>query len=388
MRRKPVPVQLINSVDLPGIEGARAWGDTFSQAFQDDLIESIHQEREYDFPANEDGTITYDILALSGGGSHGAFGAGYIYGWTKSGKRPMFKIVTGISTGALIAAFAYFGPEYNEQLKEMFTEIKTRDIFKVRKNLLSWLWRDSFAKTKPLEKRISNCLDDVAIKAFARAHLKGRRLYIGTTNMDAQRLTVWNIGKIAASGHPNAKKIIHKVFLAAASIPVAFPPVFFDVELDGKYYDEMHVDGGTITDVFFCGYMLDLVDARRRLSEQKGLKPLVNAYIIRSGKLTPSPDPTTRNIRNITRRTIMTVYKAHGWDHLHHIYNTLKQNGFEFNYAGIPSDYYLPEKQGFEKKEMQRLFNYGVKMSNREDNWQKMPYGYDNHVPEEYKHGS
>lgn len=385
MRRKPVPVNLIDSVDLPGIKGARSWGDEFSQDFQDDLVESIHQERECDFPLNKAGTVNYDILALSGGGAHGAFGAGYIYGWTKTGKRPIFKIVTGISTGALIAAFAFFGPEYNEYLKEMFTNIKTKNVFKIR-NFISWFWKDSFAKTKPLEKRIEKGLDETAIKAFARAHLKGRRLYIGTTNMDAQRLTVWNVGKIAASGHPSAKKIIRKIFLASASIPVAFPPVYFDVELDGKMYDEMHVDGGTITDVFLCGYMLDLVEARRRLCEEKGRDPNVTAYIIRSGKLTPSPRPVEGNLRNITRRTIMTVYKAHGWDHLHHIYNTLKQNGFDFNYIGIPSDYYLPEGQGFDKKEMQRLFDYGVRMSGSKDNWQKMPYGYNNNS-KTYKEG-
>jgi len=374
-RRKPVPTDKIFTVDLPEIKGVRAWGGRYNELFHDDIVTSVRQERRGDFPVADDGGVCYSLLALSGGGAHGAFGAGVIYGWTQTGKRPVFKVVTGISTGALIASFAFLGPGYSEKLREVFTTITAKDIFRVC-SFGSWLWKESFADTGPLKRLIAKYADENALKAIARAHNRGRRLYFGTANLDAQQLVVWNMGAIAASHHPGAVGLFRKVLLASASIPSAFPPVYFDVEADGKLYDEMHVDGGTITELFFSDYMLDLPAARKKVFGWDTPTAHVTAYLIRNGKLAPSPEPVARSLPRITRRAWLTLSKAHGWDHLHCIYEMAHQNRIDFNYMSIPEDCDLPGKQAFDREEMNRLFNLGIDLARSGGSWHKSPDGF------------
>ncbi len=370
--RNPVPLDQMSQAELIGIKGVRTWGDQYSQLFQDDIVESVRQEHEGDFPPKPDGCTCYNVLALSGGGAHGAFGAGFLYGWTQQGSRPRFKLVTGISTGALIAPLAFLGPEYDEELKEMFTTIKAKNVFRVR-NFISWLWNESFADTGPLVKLIEKYADAAALEAIARAHANGRRLYMGTTSLDAESLVVWNMGAIASSTHPDALKLFRKVVLASVSIPGAFPPVYFDVEAAGRVYDEMHVDGGTITEVFFHGSMLDLPAARKEVFGEKTPKATSALYIIRNGKLTSSPEQVPRSLQRITRRALSTLSKAHGWDHLYHIYDVTQRNQIDFNYIDIPADCVLPDRLTFDPEEMNRLFDLGVELAKSGDKWHKFP---------------
>ena len=247
--RNPVPVDRMKQAELPGMPDVRAWAGSFSEAFEADLAESVRQESVADFRRAPDGSGHYAALSMSGGGDKGAFGAGFLNGWTASGTRPTFKLVTGISTGALIAPFAFLGPEYDEVLKNAYTTISADEV--LRKRGLSRFWRDAVADTEPLAALIARDVDEDVLKAVARAHGQGRRLYVGTTHMDAGRLVVWNMGAIASSGHPEALALFRKVMLASASVPVAFPPVLIEVEVDGERYDEMHADGGVETQMFF-----------------------------------------------------------------------------------------------------------------------------------------
>lgn len=224
--RNAVPVEEIRRADIPGMVGVRAWGGEFSPRFQADLIASIRQEPVGAFPLNEQGLPVYHGLALSGGGSNGAFGAGILNGWTGAGTRPNFKVVTGISTGALIAPFAFLGSEYDQQLKTVYTTTRTRDILQ-RLNIFRIIFQgEAFAHVTPLKQLIETHFDDDFLQAVAVAHKRGQRLYVGTTHMDAQRLMVWNMGAIASSGHPDALDLFRKVILASSSVPAAFPPVF------------------------------------------------------------------------------------------------------------------------------------------------------------------
>jgi len=372
VRRNPVPVDLMSEAELKGIKGIRAWGDQYSRLFQEDIVKSMRQEREGDFSVKPDGSAFYNVLALSGGGAHGAFAAGFLYGWTQAGSRLKFKLVTGISAGALIAPCAFLGSDYDEELKEMFTATTAKNVFHIR-NFISWLWSESFADTAPLAKLIAKYADETALEAIAEGHARGRRLYIGTTNLDAQRLVVWNMGAIAGSGYPDALQLFRKVLLASASIPIAFPPVYFDVEAGGRLYDEMHVDGGTITEVFFDGCMLDFAVARKEVFGQDAPKPGIAVYIIRNGKLTPSPQQVPRSLPKITRRALSTLNKAHGWDHLHHIYEMARRNQVAFNYIDIPQDFELPDKEAFDLEEMNRLFSLGVNLAKSGYQWHKLP---------------
>jgi predicted acylesterase/phospholipase RssA len=244
--RNPVPQDLESEVQVPGMPGVRAWGDEVSEVFTAFALESIKQEKAAlgkDFtkkPAH--------FLALSGGGDDGAFGAGVLCGWTAHGDRPQFKLVTGISTGALIAPFAFLGSSYDDTLRHLYTDITSEDIFRM-KSLLTVLWRDSIADTAPLARQLEHYVDEALLAEVAAEHKKGRRLIIGTTQLDAQRLVLWNMGAIAASGDPEAIKLFRKIMLTSASIPAAFPPQYIKVAAGDNFYEEMHVDGGTTAEV-------------------------------------------------------------------------------------------------------------------------------------------
>ena len=244
--RNPLPQDLESEVQVPGMPGVRAWGDEANQGFTQFALTSIKEEMAafgkdvWKKPAF--------FLALSGGGDDGAFGAGVLCGWTAHGDRPQFKLVTGISTGALIAPFAFLGSSYDDTLRHLYTGITSEDIFRM-KSLLTVLWRDSVADTTPLAKKLEQYVDEAMLAEVAAEHNKGRRLIIGTTQLDAQRLVLWNMGAIAASGDPEAVKLFRKIMLTSASIPGAFPPQYMKVEAGGNWYEEMHVDGGTTAEV-------------------------------------------------------------------------------------------------------------------------------------------
>src|SRR5262249_31665013 len=161
-------------------------------------------------------------------------------GWTAADTRPEFKIVTGISTGALTAPFAFLGPEYDGTLREVYTTIRTKDIIEPR-STLSGIIGDALADNTPLLRLLRRKGDDRVMQAIAAEYQRGRVLLVGTTNLDAQRGVVWNVTAIAASGNPRALALIHQILLASAAIPAAFPPIMIDVEVDGRRYQEMHV---------------------------------------------------------------------------------------------------------------------------------------------------
>jgi predicted acylesterase/phospholipase RssA len=175
-------------------------------------------------------------LAVSGGGDNGAFGAGLINGWTETGTRPEFKMVTGVSTGALTAPFAFLGPDYDATLREVYTTMTPEKVYRARRFVVAALFDDAMADTSPLAEVIARYADQKLFDAIAREYQKGRMLMIGTTDLDAQRPVIWNIGALAASGHPGALELFRKILRASAAIPGAFPPVLVDVELDGKKY--------------------------------------------------------------------------------------------------------------------------------------------------------
>jgi len=173
------------------------------------------------------------LLAISGGGENGAFGAGLLCGWTEQGTRPEFELVTGISTGALTAPFAYLGPAYDAQLRSVYTELEPKQVL-ISRFVTAAVWDDAMADNSPLFHTISRHLDDRMLADIAMAYDSGRLLLIASTHLDAQQPVIWNIGAIAKSGHPKAANTIRRVLLASAAIPGAFPPTMFEVTLDGK----------------------------------------------------------------------------------------------------------------------------------------------------------
>ncbi len=368
--RNPVPIEKMERARLAGFTGIRTLESQCTAECEQDMIDSIRQELAANPAAARD--PSYNILAISGGGAQGAFGAGFLYGWTRSGTRPDFKCVTGVSTGALIAPLAFLGPVADDLLKRLYTTVNTWNIY-FRRNIVSWLWSESFADNAPLKALIDKYVTPEALELVASTHRSGKRLYIGTTNLDAQQFVVWNMGAIADSGHPDAIEVFRKVLLASVSIPCVFPPVYFGVRVDDRDYDEMHVDGGTIADVFVCDFLLDLPEARKKALPDDNVDVRTNLFIIRNEKMASSREQVPRNLMKITRRALHTLNKAHGSDHIHRIYAAARRKGVDFKYAGIPEDCETANMATFDVDGMTRLFDIGAELGVSGGNWSKTP---------------
>jgi predicted acylesterase/phospholipase RssA len=364
----PPPQQVEALVRMPGMPEVRAWGDEFSPVFQKDLIESLRQEQRSGlFREGE----TVDILAISGGGGDGAFGAGMLCGWSAAGNRPSFKLVTGISTGALTAPFAFLGPAYDDKLKKVYTTISSKDIFKL-KSFFGMVQTDAIALNDPLAKLTTEYIDEKMLKDIAAEHLKGRRLYIGTTALDAQRPVIWNMGAIAASGRSDALELFRKVMIASAAVPVAFPPVYIPVEAGGNSYDEMHVDGGVTNQVFLYGPMLNLPAGRKILGYDQPLrKPRV--FVIRNTRIKSNWLAVKPVMRSIAPRSVASLIKAQGVGDIYRIYVITQRDGLDFNLAHIPDELDTNRSDEFNKQVMNVLFDTGYNLARYGYRWQKTP---------------
>lgn len=371
--RNPVPVEDMHRAEVPGMPPVRARAGHLDPDFQADLVLSVKQEPPGAFPLDAGGYPVYHALALSGGGSSGAFGAGILNGWTDAGTRPDFKVVTGISTGALIAPFAFLGPAFDEQLKAVYTTVQTQDILE-RLNIMRILFEgEAFACTTPLEQMIETHFDENFLAAVARAHSLGRRLYVGTTHMDAQTLMVWNMGAIAGSGHPDALQLFQQIVLASSSIPAAFPPVFIEVEVDGQRYDEMHADGGTVTQVFFYEGTVDLAAAARAAGHIDRDAYRGTLHIIRNGKLGPEPEQVRRRLPEISGRALSTMIKFAAINDLYRIYLNTTTARLGYRYVAIPDEFEFQADEEFDPREMARLFELGYRLGLEGSAWQETP---------------
>jgi hypothetical protein len=296
------------------------------------------------------------ILALSGGGEGGAFGAGVLNGWTATGTRPEFTVVTGISTGALIAPFAFMGSDYDWVLKELYTETTAKQLVR-RNGIFSIFKLDALFDTAPMGKLIAEYVTTETLQKISQEHIKGRRLFIGTTNLDTLRTTIWDMGAIASSKHVDAPELFRKVMLASASIPGVYPAVYIYVQAEGKKFDEMHVDGGTSSQVFVYPPEFKL----KELSKKHGHNRERNLYVIFNSKLKPKGKTFKPGLRTIARRSISTLINTQGLGDIYRIYLTSQRDKVNFNMAFIPSDIEKKSNEEFDTDYMQELYDYGYK---------------------------
>jgi len=310
------------------------------------------------------------LLAVSGGGENGAFGAGLLCGWSEYGNRPVFELVTGVSTGALTAPFAYLGSAYDPQLRAVYTDMDVSRVLEKR-GLTAALWDDAMADNSPLFKTISVYLNEAMLAALANSYNGGRLLLIGTSDIDAQQPVIWNIGAIAKSGHPRALDTIRRILLASAAVPGAFPPTLFDVTVDGVAYQEMHVDGGAFAQAFLYPAAM----TRQRRKQMAGGKPVVpaKAYVIRNGRLDPEWASTERTTMGIASRAISTMIAASGLNDVIRMYNTTQRDGIDYNLAYIGTDFTMKLPSPFDQDFMRALFDYGYQRARRGYNWAKTP---------------
>jgi Patatin-like phospholipase len=326
-------------------------------------------------------SATRHFLAISGGGDDGAFGAGLLVGWSDRGDRPEFDVVTGVSTGALSAPFAFLGRAYDPQLKAVYTETSAGDIFVKRAPLLGAIAGDALTDNTPLREMISRRVDDELVRRIAEEYAKGRLLFILTTNLDQGRPVIWNIGAIAASKNPKARELIVEVLLASTSIPVVFPPVMLNVTVGGERYQEMHVDGGTIAQAFLYPPSISLrtVALRTGLNEKtlRAERKRV-AYVIRNGRLTRPEESVRLQTIAIAKEALSTMTTSSGVNDTYRMYLLARRDGVDFNLAAIGDDFTIPYKGPFAPDYMQPLFDYGYQKGRAGYRWQKAPPGYVN----------
>jgi len=372
--RNAVPIDMMASATIPGMPNIRAPAGRADAFMASDMAKSFTQESPKDFPAGPDGVIVYPQLALSGGGANGAFGAGFLNGWTSTGTRPVFKVVTGVSTGALMAPFAFLGPAKDDALREFYTNTSTRDIFvlgTIAGIVRQLLFSDGIADTAPLSALIATHIDDAFLRDIAAAHLGGRRLYIGTTDLDSQRFMIWNMGLIATSGHPDAVILFRRVMLASASIPVAFAPVLFEVEAsNGRRYDELHVDGGVAANVFHNG---NLFSTRRLLQDAGRSSARNDVYVIHNGQLAESPGLTRRTIPSVALRTLEAATHSGMINDLFRIFavTTFERSGFYW--TTIPNGVEMRGDEVFDPVLMRQLYDLGFEAARAGPTWRTRP---------------
>lgn len=367
--RNPLPVELESVAQVPGIPEARFWGDDIPRHTEQRLQNLTEAELQQRYAALY--RRPHNYLAISGGGADGAFGAGLLTGWSATGDRPEFQMVTGISTGALTAPFAFLGPRYDAVLREVYTKTSTTDILRFRA-WISILFSDSAADSAALHDLIRHHVDDEVIAAIAAEHARGRRLFIGTTDLDHSRPRIWDIGAIAANGHPSAKDLVHKIMLASASIPGAFPPVRIGVVAEGKVYDELHVDGGTTAQVFIYPATVDWgnVLAHFRVPEP------ANIFVIRNASLKPRPETVEPKVTKIADRAISSLIRSQGIGDLYLIYMLSIRDGANYHLADIPDSFDEQPQEFFDPVYMNKLFDLGYQLAKEGYPWEKTPPGW------------
>ena len=367
-RLPPVPQSQQQDISVLGLKDVRYWGDEVTPQMIENGIGAYRREQAYAASTGHTGPLPPAYyLAISGGGENGAFGAGLLVGWTASGSRPQFKIVTGISTGALIAPFAFLGPAYDAQLKAVYTQIEPKDVLEKRW-LISGLLGDGMATNAPLFQTLQRYVTPELIQAIATEYQHGRLLLIATTDLDAGRPVIWDVGRIAASGNPGAMTLIQKLMLASAAIPVAFPPVMIDVEAGGQPYQEMNVDGGAAAQVFVYPPGLRI--------NQMGVKRQRILYVIRNARLDPQWADVNRQTLSIAGRATTSMIQTQGIGDLYRIYSVSQRDDVDFNLASVPPSFNVTLQYPFDPEYMRPLFAVGYDMGKAGYPWAKVPPGF------------
>lgn len=368
-KRTPVPDSIYEEAVIPGIPRARFWGDA-KPPYTDAWMATSKEKLQAEYPELFGKEHTY--LAISGGGANGAFAAGLLSGSTEAGTRPEFSMVTGVSTGALIAPFAMLGPEYDSLLKEFYTTYDTKDLIHKRL-IVNSLTSDAMYSTKGLETQLAKYVTDEVMQQLADKHRQGRQVFIGTTDIDAGRPVIWNITRIAASGEPFALDLIRQIMLASASIPAAFPPVAIDVEAQGRRYQELHVDGGTASQVFLYPAGLPWEELLEKLEVPRAPR----AYVIRNSRLDPEAVAVNRKLLPIAERTISSLIRSQGIGDLYRIFALAERDGLEFNLAYIPKEFDAIPTEMFDPVYMKKLYELAYEMGKSGYQWYKAPPGFE-----------
>ncbi|MEO1532340.1 MAG: patatin-like phospholipase family protein [Pseudomonadota bacterium] len=350
----------------------RAYGDNLGEELRAQILRDRVDRAKAFRQAGGEGPVRISSIAFSGGGPDGAFGAGLLAGWTARGDRPTFGFVSGVSTGAILALYAYLGPQYDEALKEIYTSYETDDL--VTPTIFAGLTGGTaLLSTAGYRKLIEDYISPAVVAELAAAHKDGRILLIGTTNIDASRPVVWNVGQIAASGHPDARRLIHDIVQASSAIPAAFPPVLIPViDENGRRFDEMHVDGGATQQVIL--YSPEF--STRALDKATGVEVNREVFVVVNNKLRKAYDPVSPRIFSIAGRAASSLIGGSGTGDIYRIFTVAQRDGIDFNVIAIPTEFDAEAESLFDPAYMQSLYDLGFEYGEAGDRWSPYPLDY------------
>jgi hypothetical protein len=313
---------------IPGIPDARFWADA-----PDAFVRALPQ-------------VPGPWLVLSTGGEDGAFGAGLLAGWDAAGTRPDFSLVTGVSTGALMAPFVFAGRKYDGPLRAAYTTVNATDIFEIGGK------GESLLDTWPLKELVEKQFTRELMADIALEHERGRRLFVLTTNLDAGRPVAWNIGAIATRRDQQALNLIRSILMAAISVPGAFPPVLIEAKAGDTHFHEMHVDGG-------LGAQFYLAPDALQVSTSSYAIPATALYLIVNMKLGDDFQVTERSTLGILGRTVAAAIRVVTRNAVDRAYVVAKRSGVPFHLAFIDQAFSAPSRGPFDSDYMKALFEFG-----------------------------
>ena len=358
MARIPYSASEAALAEVPGMAHVRFYADTNVSVFDSIALRSTGT-------ATAQGTVSY--LALSGGGSDGAFGAGFLKGLGETGRRPEFTVVSGVSTGALMAPFVLLGARYDDTLQEIYGSDLGASLVK-NINVLNGLLGNALVENDRLGHLVARFVTPDILAAVAAEHRRGRRLFVATTNLDSQRAVVWDMGAIASSGSPNALPLFRQVLTASASIPGLFPPRLVEVEAEGRSFKEMHVDGGTTQQIFVAPD--DVLFGTAQDQAAHGLRDL---YVLLNNKI----DPVFKTVDNETiavgTRSLQTVLKREVRANTLASYAFARRHGIGFHTAFIDASVGEEGSESFDPAYMRSLYAYGEERGRSAHPWADAP---------------
>jgi predicted acylesterase/phospholipase RssA len=300
------------------------------------------------------------VLALSSGGLYGAYSSGFLAGWSDTDTRPEFDVVTGVSTGALIAPLAFLGPEFDDRMQQLYTGVRAEDVFRIR----AWVtipFKDAVASSVPLRKLIESQVTPELMERVAAEHRKGRRLYIGTTNLGTRRLVIWDMGLIASLPCPEGCRLFRDVLLASCSVPGMLPPVQFTVDVDGQTVTELHADGGVSSQIFVPSVVFQAASATAPPCTPTVPCTGGNLYAVVSGKLYPDAAPVRQLVLPILGATTETIIYAHCRAELMSLYGQAKLAGMQYHLTSLRQDTVVNAEtlMSIDQREMTKLYAEG-----------------------------
>ncbi|WP_441261249.1 patatin-like phospholipase family protein [Bradyrhizobium sp. 521_C7_N1_3] len=311
-------------------------------------------------------TATKSYLALSGGGADGAYGVGVLSGWTAARTRPTFSVVSGVSTGGLIAPFAFLGSQYDDTLREVYTSGIAESLLNDPSIMRVLFGSGLFGNTR-LRELVARYVGPEIMAQVARENAKGRKLLVVTTDLDTQRTAIWDMGKIAAVGTPEALKLFRDVMAASASIPLVFPPIMIDAEGQGRRFQEMHVDGGVTAPV------LTLPEALLSQDRLPG-NARMNIYILVNKKIERNFELVSNSTIDVASRSLSSITQSQTRSIIFSTYDFAKRNNLGFHLSYIARDYPAPPSEGFDTAYMRALYQYGYEKAASGQAWtSKLP---------------